>query len=288
MGVHKYYIMSNRHRRTRIYGANYDIGESYYKKQLNELDNKAGSHRNINGFDTLNENKLIPKVSFLCSDSDFSDNHSRLSRCNINTDFEEGNYKNFEKLSSDFKLFDDLDNPPRLIRRKINPSSFEGEDDFETTSRLMRRKIKSNNFDDANDKTFEKALTDFKHFDDFDQFTKSTSKLRASENKVLRNESPDALIKSYRKYAIEKEESPISFSKKADVSVSVRAKYLSGKERSEDNFEASQRINATKARLQDLEEEMSTIAKKQSEREKRNLNLKKVLSSTSNSELVEN
>ncbi|KAM7357843.1 uncharacterized protein ACRADG_003025 isoform 4-T7 [Cochliomyia hominivorax] len=270
MGVHKYYIMSNRHRRTRIYGANYDIGESYYKKQLNELDNKAGSHRNINGFDTLNENKLIPKVSFLCSDSDFSDNHSRLSRCNINTDFEE-------------------DNPPRLIRRKINPSSFEGEDDFETTSRLMRRKIKSNNFDDANDKTFEKALTDFKHFDDFeDQFTKSTSKLRASENKVLRNESPDALIKSYRKYAIEKEESPISFSKKADVSVSVRAKYLSGKERSEDNFEASQRINATKARLQDLEEEMSTIAKKQSEREKRNLNLKKVLSSTSNSELVEN
>lgn len=37
--------MSSHHRRTRIYGANYDIGESYYKKQLNELDNKGGSYR---------------------------------------------------------------------------------------------------------------------------------------------------------------------------------------------------------------------------------------------------
>lgn len=39
------YRMSNRHRRTRIYGANYDIGESYYKKQLNDLDNKRSFSR---------------------------------------------------------------------------------------------------------------------------------------------------------------------------------------------------------------------------------------------------
>lgn len=36
---------SYRPRRTRIYGANYNIGESYYKKQLDELDHKRGVGR---------------------------------------------------------------------------------------------------------------------------------------------------------------------------------------------------------------------------------------------------
>ncbi|XP_037935943.1 uncharacterized protein LOC119669956 [Teleopsis dalmanni] len=58
-----------RPRRTRIYGANYDIGESYYKKQLDNLDNKKGTgrfsdtpfHLDMN----TKEDRYSPKVSFL-------------------------------------------------------------------------------------------------------------------------------------------------------------------------------------------------------------------------------
>ncbi|XP_046808952.1 uncharacterized protein LOC124420391 isoform X1 [Lucilia cuprina] len=105
--------MSNRHRRTRIYGANYDIGESYYKKQLNDLDNKSISNRNINtavGIDTLNDSKTSPKVSFLCSDLEYNDKALRLPR--VNTKFsedEDEDYKTFPKLLSEHKHFSDYD-----------------------------------------------------------------------------------------------------------------------------------------------------------------------------------
>lgn len=39
-----------RPRRTRLYGASYDIGESYYKSALDNLDNKTKTLRYVSAF----------------------------------------------------------------------------------------------------------------------------------------------------------------------------------------------------------------------------------------------
>ncbi|XP_037808856.1 uncharacterized protein LOC119601789 [Lucilia sericata] len=235
--------MSNRHRRTRIYGANYDIGESYYKKQLNDLDNKTTCNRNINtsvGFDTLNDNKTSPKVSFMCSDSEYNDKALRLPR--VNTKFSD--------------------------------------------------------FEDEDHKTFPKQLTEHKHFSDYEnEFLNGTSKPKVTDVNVdnavsrCRKDLAEDLNRSFLKYSFANESTPMDFEKKAVSSVSVRSKYVydnvSIKEKAEDDYEASRRVNATKARLHDLEEEITSMTNKQNEREKRKQNLKKILSLSSNNENVE-
>ncbi|KAI9586831.1 hypothetical protein GQX74_002678 [Glossina fuscipes] len=64
-------MSSNRHRRTRIYGINYDLGERYYKKQLEDLDNKSEYRkpRDVH-FDTELPTKddITSKVSLLPKD----------------------------------------------------------------------------------------------------------------------------------------------------------------------------------------------------------------------------
>lgn len=73
--------------------------------------------------------------------------------------------------------------------------------------------------------------------------------------------------------------------------MSVRSKYVYDnvlvKGKAGEEGDASRRVNATKARLHDLEEEISTMTSKQNEREKRKQNLKKILSSSSNNENIE-
>ena len=54
-----------------------------------------------------------------------------------------------------------------------------------------------------------------------------------------------------------------------------------------DSEDASSRVNATKARLLDLDEEIMSITNKQNERDKRNKNLKKILSAVSNNDALE-
>lgn len=54
-----------------------------------------------------------------------------------------------------------------------------------------------------------------------------------------------------------------------------------------DSEDASSRANATKARLLDLDDEILSITNKQNERDKRNKNLKKMLSAVSNNNALE-
>uniref|UniRef100_A0A0A1XKA6 DNA polymerase III polC-type n=1 Tax=Zeugodacus cucurbitae TaxID=28588 RepID=A0A0A1XKA6_ZEUCU len=73
-------MSSYRPRRTRIYGANYDIGESSYKKLLESLDNKRGVGRSLDSHVPLaRETSLPPKVTFLQDEDDFDREKYRAS-----------------------------------------------------------------------------------------------------------------------------------------------------------------------------------------------------------------
>ncbi|TMW52633.1 hypothetical protein DOY81_002287 [Sarcophaga bullata] len=263
-------IMSNRHRRTRIYGANYDIGESYYKKQLNDLDNKRsysrGHESSIDG-DTLRETKLTPRVTFFSDDSNLNDNTSNILRkLNLNVDDED----HITQGRPSYK-----------------------EDDFDTSDIL--RKINSHSFKDES-LVKQRKSTNIVHKDyDFDEEFPKWSLKSTKEVSVENDRNERGLGFNFNrisnKDSILKEKSPFDLGEKVSTHISLRSKIRGDSSISKgyklDSEDASSRVNATKARLLDLDEEIMSITNKQNEREKRNKNLKKMLSAVSNNDALE-
>uniref|UniRef100_A0A1A9W7J6 Uncharacterized protein n=1 Tax=Glossina brevipalpis TaxID=37001 RepID=A0A1A9W7J6_9MUSC len=242
-------MSSNRHRRTRIYGINYDLGERYYKKQLEDLDNKSEYRkpRDVH-FDTElpMKDEITSKVTFLPKDdcgNCFSNNKVSGLLKDYDVNFESDTSNLLSKKT--YLDFDDDDTDALLAQFK--------------QKRAMRKPI----FDDSDDDTapiFPK---------------KKTVSLRC-------NDDDDDLLKPSLKI---KERLSSNTEKKSSIANSIERKRFTTKalisdEQSKEELEASNRARATKARLLDLESEMVAINKKNNEREKRKENLRKLLTSS--------
>lgn len=113
---------SYRPRRTRIYGANYDIGESYYKKQLEGIDNKYSSNSRFGSegplarLSSLRDERPTPEVTFRHDvggdDEDFFKPAPRKSilsklRDNFDDDLGESTYRPFSGTASKLDALED-------------------------------------------------------------------------------------------------------------------------------------------------------------------------------------
>ncbi|KAL9910209.1 uncharacterized protein ACN427_004999 isoform 1-T1 [Glossina fuscipes fuscipes] len=246
-------MSSNRHRRTRIYGINYDLGERYYKKQLEDLDNKSEYRkpRDVH-FDTELPTKddITSKVSLLPKD-DCGNCFSNNKISGIFKDYD----INFENDTSSLlpkKTFLDLndDDTDALLaqmkqKRAMRKPIFEESDD-DIAPIFPKKKtvsLRCNDDDDDDDLLLLKPSLKIK-----DRLSSTTEKKSSIANSVERKR------------------------------ITTRA--LISEEQSKEELEASNRARATKARLLDLESEMVAINKKNNEREKRKENLRKLLTSS--------
>jgi len=213
-----------RPRRTRLYGASYDIGESYYKHALDNLDKNS---RTISFSDTPIEHS----------------NHSFLKR--------EGRGASTEIIF------------PQLASRNIYFD--ENKDDHHTAFHRAHTENPSN-------KISSRKFPDL--LQEESSFTNRASALeRRKDDLHGRNELK--LIAKSGADNIEKK----SFINDEFVKKSVIQKTRNfGFEEDSADTKASLRAKATRTRLANLESEMLQMSEKQSERDKRNLNLKKLLS----------
>ncbi|XP_067612668.1 uncharacterized protein [Eurosta solidaginis] len=251
-------MSSYRPRRTRIYGANYDIGESSYKKVLEDLDNKRGIGRNIDSHIPLGrETSLPPKVTFLQDEDDFDREKYRASlRAKLQMDDEDtdvfGATLRKSKLRNKFLEEEDED----ILGGAFKPSRFRGLDESAVESSSS---LKSSLKYRASAEPFESAF--------------KSLKLNGADESGLGESMKHRALKGRSSLDDVDNQDSTAFSSRR---IKIRSENVIMGD-SSTTTEASSRMKATKARLADLETEMSSIYDKQSEREKRKHNLRKLL-----------
>uniref|UniRef100_A0A1A9Z4J3 Uncharacterized protein n=1 Tax=Glossina pallidipes TaxID=7398 RepID=A0A1A9Z4J3_GLOPL len=245
-------MSSNRHRRTRIYGINYDLGERYYKKQLEDLDNKSEYRkpRDVH-FDTElpTKDEITSKVSFLPKDD-----------C--------GNCFSNNKISGIFKDYDiNFENDTSsLLPKKTFLDLNDDDTDALLAQMKQKRAMRKPIFEESDDDTApifpkKKTVSLRCNDDDDDDLLLLKPSLKIKDRLSSNTEKKSSIVNSVERQRI-----------------TTRA--LISDEQSKEELEASNRARATKARLLDLESEMVAINKKNNEREKRKENLRKLLTSS--------
>ncbi|CAD7006098.1 uncharacterized protein LOC101450532 [Ceratitis capitata] len=261
-------MSSYRPRRTRIYGANYDIGESSYKKLLESLDNKRGVGRSTDSHVSFGrETSLPPKVTFSQDEDDFDREKYRASlRAKLQLDDEDTDVLGSTLKQSKLRLAERsrlLDEDEDILGSAYKPLKFKGLDE---SSAAMETSLKSSLKFRASAEPFESSF--------------KSLKLNGSDEPAFGESIKQRALKAIDRSAGARSILDDLDDQEASTFSSRRIKIRSENVLMGDTStttEASSRMKATKARLADLESEMSSISEKQSEREKRKHNLRKLL-----------
>lgn len=261
-------MSSYRPRRTRIYGANYDIGESSYKKLLESLDNKRGVGRSLDSHVPLvRETSLPPKVTFLQDEDDFDREKYRSSlRAKLQLGDEDSDAFGSTLKQSKLRLAERsryLDNEDEdIFGSTYKPLKFRGLDESNAVESSLKSSLKYR----ASAEPFESSLkslklngTDESGFGESIKHRGLKAMERSGKARSILNDLDDQEASSFSSRRIKIRSENVIM---GDTSTTT---------------EASSRMKATKARLADLESEMSSISEKQSERERRKHNLRKLL-----------
>ncbi|XP_017476642.1 PREDICTED: uncharacterized protein LOC108366689 [Rhagoletis zephyria] len=261
-------MSSYRPRRTRIYGANYDIGESSYKKLLESIDNKRGVGRSIDSHVPLTrETSLPPKVTFSQDEDDFDREKYRASlRAKLQLDDEGDDLfgatlkKSKLRLAERNKFLEDEDED--ILGSAYKPLKFKGIDESGVESSL-KASLKYRASAEPFESSFKSLKLNGADESAFGESIKSRA-LKAIERpgraRSILNDLDD-------------QQEASTFSSRR---IKIRSENVIMGD-SSTTTETSSRMKATKARLADLDAEMSSINDKQSEREKRKHNLRKLL-----------
>lgn len=236
-------------RRTRVYDCNYNAGQSYYKPTLDNLDRKLyGRPLASDRFDS-------PKPASLFSPT-------RETSTPFNDEPLSSARKRAERIITEDSFFDSRG--ARVPKSSIGEAIREFDDEFKSTlTKIRANKAKATNF--AADVDFDDTVDLLKrrnHRADHDSAFEENSSRAASSIK-----------KSTFKLTSRREE-------EASEPTAV-TKWSSLSSATEDSG-ASLRARATKARLEDLESEMTERSEKQIAREKRSQALKKFIADIDN------
>lgn len=253
-------MSSYRPRRTRIYGANYDIGESSYKKLLESLDNKRGISRSTDIHVPLaRETSLPPKVTFSQDEDDFDREKYRASlRAKLHLDDDDADVfgstlkQSKQRLLARNRFLEDEDED--ILGSTYKPLKFKGLDESAVESSL-----KSSLKFRASAEPFESSFKSLKLNGSDEPAFGESIKHKALKARSILNDTDDQEASTFSSRRIKIRSENVIM---GDTSTTT---------------EASSRMKATKARLADLDAEMSSINQKQSEREKRKHNLRKLL-----------
>ncbi|KRT83697.1 hypothetical protein AMK59_4350, partial [Oryctes borbonicus] len=240
--------------RTRIYDANYNIGENYYKPAIDRLDRKYSGR------------PITPPRSSPLIAQDIIDRHERV--------FQEDDLpsvrRRAEKLIQEPSIFDSRGG-------RISASALDDSFDEEISSAVQR--IRSNKkvpvIDDIDMESTVGNLTSRRVKERADKLLDSVG---VKEEVILsprRALDEDVTIKRRSVRITQQEES-------ADAK-DLGSKWtplLSDKGAIEEESQAKRRALATKARLNEIEEEMNALADKQAARERRAARLKALVAET--------
>ncbi|XP_037905714.1 uncharacterized protein LOC119648195 [Hermetia illucens] len=269
-------------RRTRVYDANYNIGQSYYKPALDDLDRKY--------YGRSAETNSTPRVNFDLDtkiDDDLKAARSRAAKAIAEEAVFDSRGIRSRKgapLSSAFED-DDEDLGVRQSLTRIRAakkqiaqtiSDFEAEDDFASMRKrggeTARKYLELDGEDDFRSKPRSRRLLDMDGEED-------TGRSKFRPRRLLDmdgEEDTGSRLKSRALKGISRLDDDSSTSA---ISSSFKRVAISDTVESS-NSAASMRAQATKARLADIESEMSERSEKMLEREKRAANLKKFLAET--------
>lgn len=234
-------------RRTRVYDANYNIGQSYYKPALDNLDRKYYGKPETSTFDFPSSR---PRTAFNLDDRFDEDLTSARQRAS--------------KAIQEESLFDSRG--ARASRGAPISSVFDDDIDEDVKNSLSRIR--------ASKSKIQAVINDFADADDSFTTVKRRSKLGAASS-LLDDADEDfgSSIRSRRlKSRVEEVDEPVSAT---SVSSFKRLAITDSSESS--SSAAAMRAQATKARLADIETDMFERSEKLAEREKRAANLKKIL-----------
>jgi len=236
-------------RRTRVYDCNYNAGQSYYKPALDNLDRKLyGRPLTSDRFDS-------PKPASLFSPT-------RETSIPFNDEPLSSARKRAERVITEDSFFDSRGG--RIPKSSIGEAIREFDDEFKSTiSKIRANKAKATNF---------AADVDFEDTVDLLKRRNRAVDLDAGFDEGSTGRAASSIKKSTFKLTSRREEEaePIAVTKWSALS-SV----------TEDSG-ASLRAKATKARLDDLESEMTERTEKQLAREKRSQALKKFIADIDN------
>lgn len=253
--------MSSRPRRTRLYDTSYNIGESYYKSALDNLDRKKyGKPASTsilsstpklaldNTFDEDLQNYRNRAHRAITEDPIFDSRGSRVPRsvqfpsAYGDDDLDEDVQSSLSRIRSNrskmSSLINELDLDDSFSKRRPNLSEkLEDVMGSSIRSRGMKMLTGASGIDDDYEPGFKSRTLNLK------------SRLEAGDDSII-----GSSVSKFKRTVI---------SSDIDESLSSSA--------------ASMRAKATKARLVDIENDMFDRSEKQLEREKRSMNLKKLL-----------
>uniref|UniRef100_A0A1L8DAE8 Uncharacterized protein n=1 Tax=Nyssomyia neivai TaxID=330878 RepID=A0A1L8DAE8_9DIPT len=232
--------MSGRPRRTRLYDCNYNIGQSYYRPTIDQLDRKLYRRSEPAG-----DSILKPRTDV----DDFFDQDLKTAR------------RRAEKVIAEDGIFD-MKNL-KLGKKLPTPDDDFNEEMQSTLSRIRaNKKLLTAGDDDLND-TFATM--------------KRRSKLDLGEKLLDASADDEAVGGTIRRRAI-KMVSRAAVDDSFNARDLTKWTALGDDDSS--NSAAALRAKATKARLADIESEMLDRSERQAARERRVANLKKVLADT--------
>ncbi|XP_044731856.1 uncharacterized protein LOC123294779 isoform X2 [Chrysoperla carnea] len=244
----------SRPRRTRVYDANYNIGESLYRPALDRLDRKY-SGRPL---------ESPPRSTPVPENVD-----DRFSRAFEEMDLPSAR-RRAEKLISDETIFDSRGAATKRDGLKIIPSfGGDGDDDLDEEISKSLRKIRESRRKVLEDVDLEGTVSSLQTRRDMglsDKLLDSVGINEVSARRIQNGESSLVAKSNLRKSLIMDDEFD-------DAPVQARWTAL----RDEETSGAAERAKQSRARLQDLEDEMEAISDRQAARERRGKQLRAIL-----------
>ncbi|GLV33702.1 hypothetical protein CBL_11412 [Carabus blaptoides fortunei] len=241
--------------RTKLYNANYDIGESYYKDAINRLDRKY-SGRTLS---PARQNPALPQ--------DILDRHERA----FTDDDLPSARRRAEQLITEDNVFDSRG--ARASSGRPLSTSFDIENDFDdevsNSIRKLRAKTRASKvIDDVDLENTVNNISFNRMINRTDKMLDSVGLNEKTSSRILEDEPMVSSSARRRMLKITSEENGDS----RDMT-----RWSAMKDRDEDTSAAASRAKQTRARLNDLNDEMEALAERQVAREKRAANLRALI-----------